>query len=42
MGDNRNAYKALMGKYDVKRPLGTWAYRWENSNEGDGGVDSSG
>jgi len=31
MGENRNAFKVLVGKTEGKRPLGTHQLRWENN-----------
>jgi hypothetical protein len=31
MGDNRNAYRVLVGKLEEKRPLGRRRYRWEDN-----------
>jgi hypothetical protein len=30
MGEDRNVYRALMGKPEGKRPLGTPRHRWED------------
>jgi hypothetical protein len=31
MGEMRNAYRILVGKYDGKRPHGRPRHRWENN-----------
>jgi hypothetical protein len=31
MGEKRNAYRILVGKPELKRPLGRPRYRWENN-----------
>jgi hypothetical protein len=31
MGENRNAYRILVGKPERKRPLGRPLYRWEGN-----------
>lgn len=31
MRENRDAYKNLMGKADVKRPLGRFGRRWQKN-----------
>jgi hypothetical protein len=30
MGEERNVYKVLMGKPEIKRPLGRPKHRWED------------
>jgi hypothetical protein len=47
MGENRNAYRILVGKLEGKRPLGRFRHRWEDNIKmdlreigcGDGGLD---
>jgi hypothetical protein len=31
MGEKRNAYRILVGKSELKRPLGRPRYRWEDN-----------
>jgi hypothetical protein len=31
MGEKRNAYRILVGKPEIKRPLGRPRYRWEDN-----------
>jgi len=31
MGDTRNSFKILVGKYEGKRPLGRPRFRWEDN-----------
>jgi hypothetical protein len=32
MGDRRNSYRVLVGKYEKKKPLGRPGHRWEDDN----------
>jgi hypothetical protein len=45
-GENRNAYRILVGKPEGKRPLGKPRHRWEDNTKIDRmgwyGLDSSG
>jgi hypothetical protein len=31
MGELKNVYKILVGKHEVKRPLGIHTHRWEDN-----------
>jgi 3-oxoacyl-ACP reductase-like protein len=35
MGEMRNVYRILVGKYEVKRPLGSPKHRWEDNIKAD-------